>query len=285
MTKMTPERWAIDITNLLNAVYKNDSSHRFPVDVASVALEYSKTKFPTDPIANIAAGEFDRFEGCLNHENGWNIIYNKKMSKGRVNFTIAHEFGHYLLHRQDLANGIECDSNAMRNWNSAEAIREKEANVFASYLLIPLDDFRAQTQGRQINLELLQKLSGRYGTSLTATVLKYLDMISGRAILIASKDGFVDWAWSSDKARKTKKYIAARNPKNEPHEVPADSMAARQIENLTGEYKEHGGWFGNVGYTEMNLPKSDNDDNLTLLILDDEDYPEEDPDAVVVIRR
>jgi Zn-dependent peptidase ImmA (M78 family) len=232
----------------------------------------------------VISGDFDKFEGMLANENGWRIIYNKKTSKGRANFTIAHEFGHYLLHRQDLENGIQCDYNAMRDWNSAEFKREQEANTFASYLLMPLDDFRKQLNGKSANLQLFMAMAQRYGTSLTATILKYLSQTSARAIIIESIDGFVDWAWSSDKARKTGKFIAARNLKKEPKEIPTDSLAAQKIENLTGVYKESGGWFDNVAYTEMNLPKTDDNANLTFLIFDDEDYSEEDTGGVIFKR-
>lgn len=35
------------------------------------------------------------------HRNGeWGIIYNKSgNAEGRANFSVAHELGHYLLHR------------------------------------------------------------------------------------------------------------------------------------------------------------------------------------------
>ena len=44
----SPERWAIDISLVLNAVLGKD---RFPVDVVRVAKEYSAQRFPDDPVS------------------------------------------------------------------------------------------------------------------------------------------------------------------------------------------------------------------------------------------
>ena len=51
MTKpFSPERWAIEITKLLNAVFGAD---RFPIDIAAVATEYTAQRFPEDPIVSV----------------------------------------------------------------------------------------------------------------------------------------------------------------------------------------------------------------------------------------
>lgn len=268
---MTPKKYAIDISNLLNAVY-GTSEERFPIDIKSVAIEYSKAKFPDEPLIDIIGDDFDNLEGMLTNVNGWRIVYNSSNSPGRINFTIAHEFGHYLLHRHALKNGIRCDEDALRTWGSTTNKYESEANSFASYLLMPLDDFRKQIKGKPITLELFQLLSSRYATSLTATILKYIEQTPERVIFIYSIDGFIDWARSSDNALRTKKYFAARHPGAKPLEVPVTSFAATNTTDLNGRYVNPGSWFPNVGYIEMNL--NVNDKNFTLLILDDYDNKE-----------
>ncbi len=262
---MTPKKYAIDISNLLNAVYKTNEE-RFPIDIKSIALEYSKAKFPDEPLIDIIGCDFDNLEGMLTNTNGWHIIYNSSNTPGRINFTIAHEFGHYLLHRHILKDGIKCDENALRTWGSEANNYENEANTFASYLLMPLDDFRKQIKNQRITLDLFQRLSSRYNSSLTATILKYIEQTPERVVFIYSIDGFIDWARSSDSALRTKKYFAARRANTDPIEVPDSSFAATNTTNLEGIYVNNGSWFPNVGYTEMNLNVKDK--NLTLLILD-----------------
>ena len=46
----TPERWAFEITHVLNAAFGAD---RFPIDIPRVAREYSKQRFPDDPIVSV----------------------------------------------------------------------------------------------------------------------------------------------------------------------------------------------------------------------------------------
>ena len=71
------------------------------------------------------------------------VIYNESgVSLGRRISTISHEFGHYLLHRTKLPNGIECDERVVTR-REGKGI-EKEADEFAAGLLMPLDDFRAR---------------------------------------------------------------------------------------------------------------------------------------------
>lgn len=268
---LPPKRYANDITLFLNSVYKNAPEERFPVDIKKLALEYSSIKFPSEPIVRIQEEPFEDFDGALIHTANWNILINKKISSGRKNFTLAHEFGHYLLHRHLLTDGIRCNYEAMRDWSVNSTTMEQEANTFASYLLMPFDDFRKQVDNQAVDFNLFKKLTERYGTSLTAVILRWLEQTSKRAVFIVSVDGFIDWAWSSEKALKTKKYFSSRNPACEPIEVPATSMAARKIKDTHGEYINNGGWFTDVSYIEMNIPTRDPSINLTLLILDDYD--------------
>ena len=70
----------------------------------------------------------------------WGIIYNETVrSPGRRNFTLAHELGHYLLHRQLHPQGLQCTNRNMADWDEARNKIEAEANTFASYLLMPLN--------------------------------------------------------------------------------------------------------------------------------------------------
>ena len=46
--------------------------------------------------------------------------------------------------------------------------REEEADTFASFLLMPLDDYRAQVDGEEITGNLFRHITERYGASLIA---------------------------------------------------------------------------------------------------------------------
>ena len=103
----------------------------------------------------------------------WLVLYNSATpSEGRKRFTIAHEFGHYILHRhqQDL---FECGDDDIETGDNNERDIEAEADLFASTLLMPLDDFRRQVDGQPISFDLLGHCADRYGVSLTAAALRW----------------------------------------------------------------------------------------------------------------
>lgn len=76
---------------------------------------------------------------------------------------------------------------------------ESQADSFASTLLMPLDDFRAQVYGAA-SLEAISAAAERYGVSLTAAALRWIHHTDACAILVVHCDGFMRWASSSKSA-------------------------------------------------------------------------------------
>ena len=197
----TPQAWAIRISKILAAALGED---RFPIEVAKVATEISLNLFPDEPITRIRGDRLNSIEGALvrapTGRNGWGILFNKNIkSPGRINFTLAHEFGHYLLHRMSYPDGFHCASEDMVRWGTEYGQVEHEANVFASFLLMPLDDFRRQIAPSKVpDMEALASCADRYQVSLTAAALKWLSYTRRRSVLVVSRDGYVLWR---DRAR------------------------------------------------------------------------------------
>jgi IrrE N-terminal-like domain len=268
----TPKAWAVHLTKLLTLVAKAHSSKRFPVDVASIAAEYSRQVFPTDPIVAVDGREFSsKFEGGLfklQDSGGWAIFYNSSIrSKGRRNFTLAHELGHYLLHRAMTENEMLCSRADMWAWDSEYGKMEAEANEFASYLLMPLDDFRVQTAGfKRPSIADFDDLKDRYAVSLTAAILKWLEITSTRAMIVVSRDGFVDWAWSSKPLLRSGIFL---KPKQQTIEVPSLSVAASLAESgldYACEEVPVGIWSDTEAVRESALLSEYHDQTISLLI-------------------
>ncbi len=210
----SPSRWANTITTILNAAYSG--SDRFPVRIKDIAKNFSLQKYPDDPISMIAGDNLPGFDGALvrspEGQKGWGIGYNNAIrSAGRINFTLAHEFGHYLLHRQQHPNGIECSQQDMVRWSEYREA-EQQANEFAAGLLMPLDDFRRQISATaRPSLDQIGNCAERYDVSLIAATLRWLQYTSRRSILVVSRDGFILWARSSTPALRTGAFFRTAN--------------------------------------------------------------------------
>ena len=131
----TPAAWGIQLSRLWIA-----SGQTFPVDVKMLALEVTKQRFQ-DPVGLVVPHGVVGIDGMLSwHEKKkiWCISYDEDVvMPGRINFTLAHELGHYFCHRQRQAE-FHCGQGDMLDYQGAPSRKmEKEANVFASYLLMP----------------------------------------------------------------------------------------------------------------------------------------------------
>lgn len=205
----------------------------FPVDVKQIATHLSHEKF-VDPITQIKGYAIPGFEGLLASNDAgtkWMIAYNDRLaSQGRIRFTLAHEFGHYLMHRT-FRERFNCGPEEKQTLEAAERKIEKEADQFASSLLMPLDDVRRQFEGQPFSIDLLMHCAARYGVSLTAAALKWRDIADGRVIVVAVKDGFLDWACSNSAAYHSGAYFATTR---ETIEVPAASTLNHSIWDSQG---------------------------------------------------
>ena len=287
MTKpLSPQRLANDISVVLRTVLGAD---RFPVDVKGVAREISKHKFPDDPITMIRGETLPGFEGALvpapPGKTGWGIIYNCAISSSaRINFTLGHEFGHYLLHRIAYPKGIPCSSEDMASWESEYGRLEQEANLFAATLLMPLDDFRGQLDAKnRPSLDDLGGCADRYEVSLIAAALRWLHYTQRRSVLVISKDRFILWARSSRPALKTGLYYKTRN--RPPVEIPVSALAAQRslVSGPAGEAEHDRGVWLNEPCKEFVLFSDQYDFTISLLYFDDaaawselDEEPEED---------
>lgn len=80
------------------------------------------------------------FVGALTkgNNNQVYIMINKNIDNlGRKNFTIAHELGHYFLQHQLHRNSVFCNSSDIVEEGHQQNPIEREANYFASCLLMP----------------------------------------------------------------------------------------------------------------------------------------------------
>lgn len=145
----------------------------------------------------------DYFDGMLEHLSGDFHIYMNSdkapQNSARSRFTFAHELGHYFIdeHRIALEAGLSPAHPSYTNFQS-ENIVEKEADYFASCLLMPEDRFKADCFRKPFGPDLINVMTGKYQVSATAFLLRYVHSEQVPIMVICSKNGRITWHWESD---------------------------------------------------------------------------------------
>lgn len=113
---------------------------------------------------------------------------------GRKRFSIAHELGHFEMHRarKGFSLCLSEDIREMVQKNAGQDL-ELEANEFASALLLPGRFFAPLCRKREPSLEYIADLANEFSTSLTATALRYLQFCDEPVAVVFSQDNRIKW--------------------------------------------------------------------------------------------
>ena len=118
--------------------------------IAGVYLATNKA-YPDYPLTEIVEqygvsiglfdfGDDDNIMGAIKYPDDKHktplILINKNKPPENKTFTLAHEFGHYLLHTHD-STQFRLDFEKLRGEGSEYKIEETEANYFAGSMLMP----------------------------------------------------------------------------------------------------------------------------------------------------
>ncbi|WP_323033388.1 hypothetical protein [Paracoccus sp. (in: a-proteobacteria)] len=86
---------------------------------------------------------------------------------------------------------------------------------------------------------------------------------------MVGKEGFIDWAWSSEPLIKSRVFYAARQ---QTFELPPASLAAQEVEGDTGRHGHlhpPGVWLGSEAVHEMTVFSPGNEMTISLLLYPD----------------
>ena len=243
----------------------------FPIKAEQLALEYTAQVNPKDPIRKVSEHDIDGFEGILiarPEKQGWYILHDRRIPLlGRRNFTIGHELGHYMLHRH-IVQKFECNQKALLDYGSAESkVREHEANTFASYLLMPIDDYRNETNGHEMSFDVLEHCADRYCVSLTAAVLKWLEFTTETAVFVVSRDGFMLWSRASTSARQ-RGYVWRPGTPLPPGSLAAEASRYRP-QDRAGVAMPKGAWHPSDETREMLIVSDQYESSFSLVLFND----------------
>lgn len=150
----------------------------FPRNIVEYALSKGIKVKETDSLDN-------DISGLIYKENDdYQILINSNQSLGRKAFTIAHELGHYFLHKGYLDRSEEivslskgCDTigcpsiarSTVVDANNPEYRQmEREANNFAAEILMPQKEFMEQCQ----KLDSIDDVAQYFGVSISAATIR-----------------------------------------------------------------------------------------------------------------
>src|SRR5687767_12750652 len=141
------------INSKVNAILRSLSELILPIKIEDIARMRGLKVMPY-PLG-------DDVSGLLAIQEGIGTIgYNQNEPKVRRRFTIAHELGHYELHKEK--SDLFVDKQFIyRSQNSGGTTvnfdMEQEANYFASSILMPTDLLRKEIE--KVNMDLASELA------------------------------------------------------------------------------------------------------------------------------
>src|SRR5438045_2662136 len=136
------------VNSKVNAILRSLSEITLPIKIEEIAAMRGLKVMPY-PLG-------DDVSGLLAIQDGLGTIgYNQNEPKVRRRFTIAHELGHYELHK-DKSDLFVDKQFIYRSQNSRSTpvnqAMEQEANYFASAILMPTDQVRKAIENKNMDL-------------------------------------------------------------------------------------------------------------------------------------
>jgi Zn-dependent peptidase ImmA (M78 family) len=141
------------------------------------------------------------FEGTLVHsrtaQKGIIGVKRSVREASRKRFTIAHEIGHFVIpYHKNLET--TCGQAVIDRFSRDLPRPELEANEFAAELLLPSKIVRSHFDLKRPSLANISGVATVFGTSLTATCWRYLDLTDTACAMVWSKAGRAVWYRTSD---------------------------------------------------------------------------------------
>ena len=143
------------------------------------------------------------FSGLIEYLNGRFFIFlnsgnGETLQSPTLRYSFAHELGHYLIdnHRTELMQeGIL--QNVTMDPMLSDSVQEKEAEYFASCLLMPEHQYMKDIKGKPFSLELMMGISNKYKVSLTSAILRYATLGQEPLFVICSRPTEIKWKYRS----------------------------------------------------------------------------------------
>jgi Zn-dependent peptidase ImmA (M78 family) len=188
----------------------NKNSHKIKQLAEYMALQYDEKITPLEKIIldeklRVFYDCYENaFDGMTIYDNGnfyihLNIDRGNQNNSGKGRFTLAHELGHYFIdaHRIGLKKGLLGAHPSETNKAQYTTI-EREADYFASCLLMPEARFCKDIAGKKFNAGIIDLLKTEYRVSRTACALRFADIGNYPLLVVYAENNTIKWSYSSE---------------------------------------------------------------------------------------
>lgn len=177
----------------------------------TIALEYRNKATPIEDIINeeglaVFYDSYgrDSFDGMTLYDKGKFFIHlntdlGNKPGSAKGRFTLAHELGHYYIdsHRIGLRKGLLAPHPSRTNKKQFNLI-EREADYFASCLLMPESRFKQDCYRKKFSIGLIDHLKEEYQVSRTACAFRFADIGNHPIMIVYGENGTINWKQCSE---------------------------------------------------------------------------------------
>lgn len=195
------------------------SQVRYPVDLEHICKELGIKVKKNRPLDK---------DGYLVCQNGKKVILvnGRIANRHRQNFIIAHELGHFLLHRDQLYSCDHVSEIARLNINNQ--FQEKEANAFASELLIPHDELLKQMPIAAVTFSDIFRIADFFDVSVTHAAMQAVMSSNAESEVLICYEG-----------QKRKWFMSANSytyPRMVPNYCPVNLVTSNFETDITGAW-------------------------------------------------
>ena len=139
-----------------------------PVDVVGLANELGMKVWTSMKLSDDISGKLFKDE-ALGGTSSYAIVVNGTHPEVRRRFTIAHEIAHFLLHRNDVGDGISDNQFYRSNLSNKQ---ETEANKLAAEILMPHSLIKKLTTDNQLGNKDTKPLANKLNVSEVAMKIR-----------------------------------------------------------------------------------------------------------------
>lgn len=117
---------------------------------------------------------------------------------GRRRFAVAHELGHWILHR-GADSGALCSADDIGRFGADD--REVQANEFAAAFLMPGPLMATRCRDASPSLNDIISVADEFGTTITATAVRFVQINRNTCVVVFSQNEVVKWWRRSQDSR------------------------------------------------------------------------------------